>query len=123
MRVGTTPAVTVDDGEAQRRISMRLDLSEPDFVLSPTFPMLIANSIRWLAAQRAMPLDLIAGQPLALTPPPNASVQILGPDGHARTIRRLGGRVVVSDTDTAGRYRVRINGSEHLVAVLSLIHI
>jgi Aerotolerance regulator N-terminal/von Willebrand factor type A domain len=119
LRVGTVSAVTAAEVEGQRSVGIHLDLTEPDFVLSAAFPVLVANSVGWLAGQHTIPSDVTAGEPLALTLPTGASheVGVVGPDGLPRDVRHVGARFIISDTDAPGQYRIHVNGSEHLVAV------
>ncbi|MGB2714727.1 MAG: VWA domain-containing protein [Vicinamibacterales bacterium] len=119
LRVGSAPAVTASERDGQRRVDIHLDLTEPDFVVSAAFPLLVANAVGWLAAQYTMPSEVIAGEPLAFRLATTAAnmVRVLGPDGSSRDVRRTGGLFIVADTEAAGQYRIHVDGSERLVAV------
>ncbi len=119
LRVGSVAAVTAAEVDGQRSVGIHLDVTEPDFVLSAAFPVLVANSVGWLADQHTMPSEVTAGEPIAFASPGSASqeVSVLGPDGRPRDVRRVGGRFILSETDAPGVYRIHVRGSERLVAV------
>ena len=118
LRVGGVAAVTALDANDQRRIDVHLDLTEPGFVLSPAFPVLVANSIAWLAQRQAPPQELVAGEPLTFSAAASGdAVRVVGPDGRGRDVQRAGGRFLVTDTEATGRYHVRVNASDYAVAV------
>ena len=119
LRVGGVAAVTASDAGDRRRVDVYVDLTSPDFALSPAFPVLVANAVGWLAAKRALPSDVIAGEPLAFaaTDSGAGAVRVAGPDGRDRDVRRAGGQVVVVDTDAPGLYRVQLTASERVIAV------
>ena len=119
LRVGGTPVVHALERNGQRRVLMHRDLTESEFVLSVGFPVLVANAVEWLAAGHATPVDVTAGEPLTFTLPTTREhrLRVLGPDGRPRSFRREGARYIVADTDTAGLYRVEVDGLQRLVAV------
>ena len=119
VRVGSAPVVRALERNGQRRVLIHRDLTESEFVLSLGFPVLVANTVDWLAARHAMPLEVTAGEPLTFTLPTAREhrLRVLGPDGQRRSTRREGALCIVADTDTAGLYRVEVDGSERLVAV------
>jgi hypothetical protein len=118
LRVGGIPAVTALDSDGERRVEIHLDLSQPDFVLSPAFPVLVANTISWLAAARALPAEVTAGEPFGFSQPAaGLAIRATGPDGRPRDVKRAGARFIVADTDLAGQYTVHVGDSARLVAV------
>jgi hypothetical protein len=119
LRVGGIPAVTALDTDGVRRAEVHLDLREAGFALSPAFPVLVANAISWLAAGRALPADVTAGEPFTLTLPSadDVALRATGPDGRPRDLRRAGSRLIVSDTDVPGPYTIHLKGADHVVAV------
>lgn len=119
MRVGGAAAVLAADAADRRRVTIHLDLTAPDLVLSPAFPVLVANAVAWVTARRDVPSDIVAGEPLSFALPRAAAnaIHVAGPDGRARDARVAGEQAVVTDTDSAGVYRVQIGKNERLVAV------
>jgi hypothetical protein len=119
LRVGGVPAVTASDRDGRRTVGVHLDLSQPDFVLSPAFPILIANALAWLTAAREFPDEATAGEPIAFTASAMTqnSVRVVGPDGRARVVQRVGRQFIVADTDAAGAYRVETNGLDRMIIV------
>lgn len=118
LRVGGVPAVTALEADGERRVEVHLDLTTPDFVLSPAFPVLVANAVAWLAAGRALPSEVTAGEPFAFSLPASSpAVRATGPDGRPRDVHRAGARFIVGDTDVAGQYKVHVGDSVRVVAV------
>ena len=119
LRVGSARVVRAIERNGRRRVVMQRDLTESEFVLSPAFPILVANTVGWLARRHALPREVTAGEPLTFTLPASREhrIRVFGPDGRPRNTRQQQALHIVADTDTAGLYRVEINGSEHVVAV------
>ena len=44
-------------------------------------------------------------------------MEVIGPEGRPRDLRRVGEEFIVSDTDVAGQYRIRAGGYERRAAV------
>jgi hypothetical protein len=119
LRVGSAAAAVAIEQDGRRRVELRFDLSQHDFALTPTFPILIANAIEWLSGQGELSPEVIAGQPLTIPRrgAPVSMVRALGPDGRPRTLRHLADESILADTDIAGDYRINVGGSERLVVV------
>jgi hypothetical protein len=119
LRVGGVPAVTAAETDGRRSVDVQLDLAQPDFALTPAFPILIANVLAWLTAPGELADEATAGEPLTFSTPLGiqASVRVVGPDGRPRDVQRVGQQCIVADTDAAGAYRVDVNGSERSVIV------
>jgi len=119
LRVAGAPAVVATESGGRRTVEMSLDLSQPDLALTPAFPILIANVLEWLTASGALPLEATAGEPLTFSTTQiiQATVRVIGPDGRPRDAQRVGSQFIVADTDTAGVYRIDVDGAEHVVAV------
>jgi hypothetical protein len=118
LRVGGVPAVVVAETDGRRSVDVHLDLSQPDFALTPAFPILVANALEWLSAPEEFPTEATAGEPLTFsTRTTQAPVHVAGPDGRPRDVQRAGSRFIVTATDAAGAYRIDVNGSQHIVVV------
>jgi hypothetical protein len=118
LRVGGVPAVVAAETDGRRSVDVFLDLSQPDFALTPAFPILVANAVEWLSSPEGVPADATAGEPLTFsTRTSRAQVHVTGPDGRPRSVQRAGSQVIVTATDIAGPYRIDVNGSQHIVVV------
>ncbi len=89
---------------AGRIVVIPFDLRRSDLPLQIAFPVLIANTVEWLApAQGAsIPASVRPGDAVAL--PPNSTVQL--PDGSLVTVGERG----FADTDQLGIYQALVSG-------------
>jgi len=90
---------------AGRIVVIPFDLRRSDLPLQIAFPVLIANTVEWLApAQGAsIPASIRPGEAVAL--PPNSRVQL--PDGSVVTVGERG----FADTDQPGIYQALVSGA------------
>ncbi len=110
LRVGDTPAVIAYERDGQRVVQVHVDLASSGLSMTTTFPVLVANAIDWLASRDAMPRRVPAGRPLSWTvrdPRMLEGVAVDGPDGRAIIALVAARHLTVTDTASAGVYRVR----------------
>ena len=118
LRVGGVPAVTATETDGRRIVDVYLDLSQPDFAVTPAFPILIANALAWLTASGELAGEVTAGEPFTFstTLASRTPVRVVGPDGRPRDVQRVGQRFIVADTDAAGEIpdrRERLGAQRH----------
>jgi uncharacterized membrane protein/Mg-chelatase subunit ChlD len=121
VRAGGVPAVVAFERDGRRIVDLRFE-PDTDTAVSTSFPILIANAIRWLDGRRDTPTQLVAGEPLQWTAPAAiGGISVSGPDGNARAAQIRGRSVTVVDTGMPGIYTVRSSSGEHLFAVNPVI--
>ena len=90
----------------RRVVVIGFDLAASDFPLETDFPVLIADSINWLAA-RGVTQDsdrvIRAGQPVTLQSSAQ-TVSISMPSGQSRAVQARDGEASFSETDNVGLY-------------------
>lgn len=103
------PLIVEGEDGPTRSLFFAFDPDQSRLPLSVAFPILISESVRWLATGEATEgLPSRAGQPVTLAAAPGAtSVLVRLPDGSARRVG-LGpdGRALFNDTDQCGFYSV-----------------
>jgi hypothetical protein len=95
--------------DAHRRVVMiGFDLSQSDLPLKVEFPLLLANSIAWLAGrdQAAAERTVRAGQP-AIINGAQASATITKPNGENEEAAARDGSIIFADTLKVGAYEVK----------------
>jgi hypothetical protein len=96
-------------GDNRRRVVMiGFDLSKSDLPLKIEFPILLANSIAWLAGREAAAGDraIRAGQPATLRGASNQA-EVTLPTGDTRDVSLRDGAALFADTLRAGLYEVK----------------
>ncbi len=83
------------------------DLAQSDLPLKVEFPILLANSIAWLAGRDALTDDraVRAGQP-ALIRTTQSGATITTPTGDAQEVAARDGSIIFADTMRVGAYQV-----------------
>ena len=96
-----------DDGR-RRVVMIGFDLAESDLPLKVEFPILLANSIAWLAGRDSLTDDraVRAGQP-ALIRTTQAAATIKTPAGDAQEVAARDGSIIFADTLRVGTYQVK----------------
>jgi hypothetical protein len=96
-----------DDGR-RRVVMIGFDLAQSDLPLKVEFPILLANSVAWLAGRDALTTDraVRAGQPATLRTS-SAGVTVTTPAGDAEEVAARDGTVIFADTLRAGAYEVK----------------
>ena len=120
LRAGDAPAVLADERDGQRILEFRVDVAAPELVLSPAFPILVANAIDWLAARAERPTEVVSGEPMDWrlpSPFPAERVAVTGPDDRPVRAQVHGQFLTTADTDVPGTYRVHTPGVEELFVV------
>ena len=105
VRVGRAPVVSVDESPRGRVVTLHADDTDPAFVRSAFFAVLVANAIDWIAG-RDNPETLDAGAPLRWWAADAATATLTGPDGQARAARLELGWLTSTDTRHPGIYTV-----------------
>jgi hypothetical protein len=104
------PLVVAHEDGLRRVVELRLDPSA-GFALESAFPMLIANSLEWLAAPRRTAVTLRAGDVLqvrpaaAQSPAKHSGPVVTRPDGSVVLTSERNG-TYVTQTERAGVYRI-----------------
>ena len=96
-----------DDGH-RRVVMIGFDLAQSDLPLKVEFPILLANSIAWLAGRDALTDDraVRAGQP-ALIRTTQTGATITTPAGDAQEVAARDGSIIFADTMRVGAYQVK----------------
>jgi hypothetical protein len=116
---GNDPVIWAGDDGHRRMVLIGFDLEQSDLPLKVEFPILLANSLSWLAGRDATSTEraVRAGQPAMLqTVAPSAIITM--PAGNIREVAAREGSVVFADTLRAGRYVVN-GGAPFGVSLLS----
>lgn len=96
-------------GDGRRRaVMIGFDLAQSDLPLKVEFPILLANSVAWLAGREALTTDraVRAGQPVTLRAAAE-SVSVTTPAGDTEEMAVRDGLIIFADTLRAGVYEVR----------------
>ncbi|MBI3651102.1 MAG: VWA domain-containing protein [Acidobacteria bacterium] len=96
-------------GDNKRKVVMvGFDLSKSDLPLKIEFPILLANSLAWLAGRDAVADEraIHAGQPVTVRAAA-ATTKITAPNGDATEINLRDGAALFADTLHAGLYEVK----------------
>jgi Ca-activated chloride channel homolog len=107
-------------GDNKRRVVMLgFDLSKSDLPLKIEFPILLANSITWLAGRDAVADEraVRAGQAVTIRASAN-SAQITMPGGDSLDLNLRDGATLFADTMRAGLYEVK-DGQSFAVSLLN----
>lgn len=96
-----------DDGR-RRVVMIGFDLAQSDLPLKVEFPILLANSIAWLAGRDASTADraVRAGQPALIRTTQN-SATITTPAGDSQEVAARDGSIIFADTLRVGAYQVK----------------
>lgn len=116
---GNDPVIWAGDDGRRRIVMIGFDLARSDLPLKVEFPILLANSLSWLAGRDAPSMEraVRAGQPTTLhTQAPAAEITM--PGGDTREVTPRDGVVVFADTLHAGKYEVE-GGTTFAVSLLS----
>ena len=118
-RAGTLPAILAYDANGRRVMELRLDLTQSPLVLTPAFPILIADALDWLSGRDLAAAMYDAGRPIVRPLPRGGSgaPRVDGPGNTAVTAAADATRVTVPPTTTAGVYRVRQGPAEEVFVV------
>jgi hypothetical protein len=113
------PLIWAGDDGRRRVVMIGFDLSQSDLPLKVEFPILLANSVAWLAGREALTTEAAvrAGQPITLRTP-SAGVTVTTPAGDALEVAARDGVVIFADTLRAGAYEVK-DASPFAASVLS----
>jgi Ca-activated chloride channel homolog len=116
---GNDPVIWAGDDGHRRVVLIGFDLAQSDLPLKVEFPILLANSLSWLAGRDATSTEraIRSGQPAMLqTAAPSAIITT--PAGDIREVAARDGSVVFADTLRAGRYEIN-GGAPFGVSLLS----
>ena len=116
---GSDPVIWAGDDGHRRVVLIGFDLAQSDLPLKVEFPILLANSLSWLAGRDSTSMEraIRAGQTATLqTEALNA--RITTPAGDSTQVASHDGTVVFGDTMRAGRYEVD-GGAPFGVSLLS----
>jgi VWA domain-containing protein/aerotolerance regulator-like protein len=96
------------DDSHRRVVMIGFDLAQSDLPLKVEFPLLLANSIAWLAGrdQAAAERTVRAGQP-AIINGAQASATITKPNGESEEATARDGSIIFADTFKVGAYGVK----------------
>jgi hypothetical protein len=96
-----------DDGR-RRVVMIGFDLAQSDLPLKVEFPLLLANSVAWLAGRDTLTTDraVRAGQPATLRTSAT-SATVTTPAGDTQELTARDGSIIFADTLRAGAYEVK----------------
>jgi Ca-activated chloride channel family protein len=105
----SAPLLFAGEVDGRRVAVLAFDLHDSDLPLQVAFPLLTAHLIGWLAPNQpgSVPGQITPGEPLTLELPLDVeTATFTRPDGSNVRYASQGGRLVFSDTDQLGIYRV-----------------
>jgi Ca-activated chloride channel homolog len=110
------------DRGRQRIVWIGFDLWESDWPLRVSFPIFMANAVRWLnpAGAESNPGSIPVGEPIRMALEPGVrTAQVVHPDGSVVTVPldSEARELVYGRTERQGIYRVRMGTNETLVGV------
>ena len=117
LRAGGVPIVIASERHGRRVVEFRFDVTSSPLALTPAFPILIANTIDWLALRHANRGGLVAGEPLHWLLGDRTSVHVTGPDGRALATRVHENELTTIETELAGVYRVHSDSGDEVFVV------
>jgi Ca-activated chloride channel family protein len=96
-----------DDGR-RRVVMIGFDLAQSDLPLKVEFPILLSNTVAWLAGRDALATDraVRAGQPATIRTSA-ASLTVTTPAGDTEELAARDGSVIFADTFRAGAYELK----------------
>ncbi len=104
-----TPLMIVGEHNGHRLGILAFDLRHSDLPLRVAFPLLLANTLDYLAPRMGttIPETVPPGQPLVIPLPPQAKgARLTYPDGHSSPLSIENGTTRVEDTHTYGIYHI-----------------
>jgi hypothetical protein len=110
-RLSEWPLLFAGEVDGRRVAVLAFDLRNSDLVLRPAFPLLVSNLIDFLVpgARGPVPAQVQAGDPVALTAPPEVDeVALTYPDGRTATLVPERGRLTLADTNELGVYQIAL---------------
>ena len=116
---GSNPVIYAGEDSQRRIVMIAFDLTRSDLPLKVEFPILISNSLLWLAHRDSLTSDRVirAGQPMTVeTPHENATVTT--PAGDSVKVTARDGSIVFADTVHTGKYTLE-NGVTYAASLLS----
>lgn len=114
------PLIYVLEEADRRAVFVGFDLFKTDFPLRVAFPLILANSLRWLhpAGLDQASLQLPAGQPILLPVPYGVrEATVTTPSGRAVKAQVTRGMVSFTETDEVGIYTIASPRGDTRVAV------
>ena len=110
---GTVPLLWVLERPELRAVLLPFDLLRSDLPMHPTFPILMANVLEWLA-----PVTTVeAGTSLVLPAPAVARGQLVDPSGRAVSVEVRNGALVLPRLERAGLYTLTAGTVERPIVV------
>jgi hypothetical protein len=113
-RAGGVPVIAAYERGRRRIVELRFDPDLSAVTGEPSFPLLVANIVAWLAPHSSTVIN--AGE-LIRVPHADGLSAIVGPDGREVPHRRNADEAIVTQTETAGIYRVTQRGGQRHFAV------
>lgn len=113
------PAIWAGDDGHRRIVLIGFDLAHSDLPLKVEFPILVANTVSWLAHKESQvdERSVRAGQAVSISSEAS-SLTITTPDSETRNVIATNGTAMFGETLRAGVYDVK-NGAPFGVSVLS----
>ena len=105
---GNDPLIWAGDDGRRRIVMIGFDLARSDLPLKVEFPILLANSMSWLAGRESPATEraIRAGQTKTIhTSAPSAIITTT--DGDTREVAARDGSIVFADTLRVGKYEVK----------------
>ncbi|MBN2440559.1 MAG: BatA and WFA domain-containing protein [Spirochaetales bacterium] len=115
-----SPLVSVFSGESVRAVCFFFDFMQSDLILTPSFPILIHNSVRWLfRGKTAVPLQAgEAGETYeVMINPWIYDLDITTPAGRKTKYENINHPFIFRDTQTVGIYTIEGEHYTHQFAV------
>jgi hypothetical protein len=103
---GEVPLVWAYEGRGIRAVMLPFALAQSDLALHPAFPILIANSVSWLAGGSTV----TAGDTPIVASGGFARATLLGPTGATTALQAKDGSFVLPPLERVGVYRLSADG-------------
>lgn len=115
------PLIVVGEKGNRRVVYLGFDIRESTIWLRVAFPILISNTVRWLASGSKTQQESVltrAGDVVPINPPITVeSVTVTDPLGRARTVEGKRRPLLFDGTDTIGVYQVKAKNYQQKFAV------
>jgi Ca-activated chloride channel family protein len=101
------PLIVAGERPGLRTLALGWNFSDSDLPLRVGFPILLSNSVRWLAASGggSAPMRIRPGSIVSLAVPPDAeSAEVTLPDESKRTLSVIAGQAAFTESDRVGVY-------------------
>jgi hypothetical protein len=119
----SVPLLLAGEVEGRRVVILPFALQQSDLPLRPAFPILVANLVNYLvpSAAQLVPVELKAGEALAVSVPPTVSrIRWVAPSGNEHIAEARAGKVSLPQFMQPGRYTLSFEPTGSTTPVFDL---